>query len=417
MAAILHIEPITRQTPTPLSVGHTDYLSYGDRLGEEGESSGGADADLRMGCPMEPVDCGSTRSHIPLVKTIEYNPDYSRPLGNVYSETIHYLTPRKSLVPLRTKIRSGMSQGLRFNHLPSLNYIRRDLSGSDRMVVDPRPDIVNGLFLKDKIFQDKPNHPLEDWLQYDLTDNLSKSQVIDMRLDTDYISQMIKRCSRQIHSTPSEINTRHLEDISSIISSNIDSLPPIYGADQAIRQNLQDFKNRMVPHGFDLRSPGRLPVERLPRIDYNPFRFQAIAEVLDQTPLTDLNVEVVVGGGRTIEFLHAHTAVDRIAAFDDADFGVGSPIDIVYDMLDGLFTAQLFESFIRYHTFMTPETERELLNYPTKIKITKTIADEALIQLFRHDSKAGEEPLCGVYFDLALQSLAPMSAVLESYLS
>lgn len=413
MEAVLHIEPIIRQTRAPIAVGHTDYIFFGEKLTEDGENVGSTTSNMRLGCPLETPDIGSTRSCIPLVKTIEFLPDLSRDKGNIYSETIHYLKDRRFLIPFRSKLRSGLGQGMRLTHIPGLNLVRGHVSGDRHPVCDPRAEIVSDLLLRDQRFSNNNNKPLRDWLTEELTTSLSKMTVNTLSFDTTDINRMIHRYSDQVSRTSSDLTTHGLRDITSIIAPEIPLAPPHYYSEMAISRHLTEYRTLMTPSELDFRSFGRIPIDTLDNIDYNPFAFQGICDILDCIPLTDFNVDLVISQDASVNFYHEHIALDRFGQFEDNDSGLYQPQTILEDFLTGTILNEMLQKFVHYHSAMTPELEETICANPVKIKVLKTITDEAAVLLYRHNSAPDEPPLCGVYFDIALQSLAPMTIIPE----
>lgn len=413
MDAVLHIEPITRETHTPLHVGHTDYIFYGEKLTEDGENVGSTTSHMRMGCPLEALDLGSTRSHIPLAKTFEFMPDFTRDKGRVYLETLHYLKDKKFLVPYRTKLRSGLGNSLRINHLPSLNLARSDITGHEHYVCDPRAEIVADILLRDQMFSSRKNQPLKDWITDDLTTTLALRTTNELSFDTASTMSMINRYVGQVHHTPSELTATNLRDIMAIVAPERNMIPIAYLEDEPIIHHIVDAKNRFVPTEVDLRSLGRIQIEKVDRIDYNPFEFRDVCDALDNIPLTDFNVDVIVTPDDDIVFYHEHIALDRLGAFADNDMGLYSPSTILREYLDSSFLNNILQKFVRFHPNLTDEIEDLVYSSAIKLKIIKTITDEAAVLLYRYDSSSDSRPLCGVYFDIALQSLAPLSIIAE----
>lgn len=413
MEAVLHIEPIIRQTRAPIAVGHTDYIFFGERLNEDGENVGSTTANIRLGCPLETPDLGSTRSCIPLVKTFEYSPDFSRSKGNVYSETIHYFKDRKFLIPFRSKLRSGLGQNMRITHLPGLNLVREHITGETVPVCDPRAEIISDLLLTDSRFSENKNRPLRDWLTEELTTSLARTPVNALSFDTFDMARMIHRYGDQVSRTSSDLTQQSLKDIAAIVAPETNLIPRHYFTDDPVSRHLLDFRNRLVPHDLDLRSFGRLPIDTLDNIEYNSFAFQSVCDIIDCIPLTDFNIDLVINRNSDVEFYHEHVALNRLGQFEDNDTGLYTPRTILEHYLTENILNEMLQKFVHYHSDMTPEIEEIICSNPVKIKIIKTISDEAAVLLYRYNSLPDEPPLCGVYFDIALQSLAPMTIIPE----
>lgn len=432
MDAVLHIEPINRSIPAPITVGHKDFVFYGEKLTEDDENIGSpsssvllgcpfnpsySKSDFRVGCPLESLDVGSTQTSIPVIKTIEYAPDYTRPKGHVYTETLHYLKDNKHLIPFRSKIRTGLGQNSRITHLPSLNAIRHDITGHRETIKDPRSEIVADLLLRDQSFLRRNNYPLRDWINTELIGELDRTPVNELSFHTGKITSVIHRYINQVRSTSSELSTESLNTIRSVINPENKITPPVYFSKNAISKTLGDFREASINHGFDFSSLGRIPIERVERVEYNPFSFQDICDLIDRIPITDFNVDFVFGMEGNIEFYHEHIAFDRFSVFADNDLNLYPPGTIIKDYFDAFTLNEIIEKFITAHSGITNDIA-EILDYePVKIKIIKTITDEAAILLYRYNGTNHEPPLCGVYFDIAIQSLAPLSIIQEPLFS
>ena len=413
METVLHIEPIVRQTPAPLDIGYTDYLFYGETLSDEGENIGTPSSQITLGCPLEQPDYGSTRSHIPLVKTIDYMPDPHADKGHVYTETLHYLTDKKILIPYRTKIRSGLKAGSRITHLPSLNAVRKDIVGLNRTVMDPRSEIVSDTFLRDQMTQHRNNKPLHDWIADELNTHLSWQTTNDFSFDTTGISHTIERYVRQIHSTPHEFSGWHLREICDTIAPSHHFLPSRYRSQESLGFHLHQMKDRLIPNTYDFQSLGTIPVDALPLMEYNPKDFREICEYLDTIPLTDFNIDVVINADNEIHFYHEHIALNRFGVFADNEFGKYSAETILLEYLEGPFLGKILDCFLRYHRTLTDEVIDTISQGAVKIKLMKTLSDEAAVLLYPYNSASSDPPLCGVYFDMALLALAPMTIMPE----
>jgi hypothetical protein len=410
MEGVLHVEPIMRRINPPLTIGHTEGITFGKKLteNEEDDALGDPAVFMQLGSPLETVDLGSTQTCIPLVKTIEYMTDDSSTNGFVYSESIHYLKDQKYLIPLRTKIQSGRSEGLRIAHLPSLNFARTEISGNPENVCEVRSEIVSELVDKDKYFL-RNKRPVVDWLREELVHTLASSSITDIRFDTERLNQDIYNFIDEVERVPHEMNTHHLKRVMSKISLEGETIPVSFFSNDIIHKSILEVKQRVVPNSFNFKSVGRLPIDRIPNLEYNPLAFQGILGKLDRLSLTDYNIDVIVDIDHSISFVKEHVAVDRFADFSENS---GSLLGLSYnDIVNEETLRQLLDRFSLYHSAV--KGNDELMNIlqtePIKIKIIKTMSDEALILLYRYNSTSKDDPLCGVYFDIALQSLAPLT--------
>lgn len=413
MEGILHVEPIIRQINPPLTIGHTEGITFGSKIPEsdEDEVLGEPAVFMQLGSPLETVDYGSRQSHIPLVKTIECIADDSSPDGFVYLESVHYFKDHKFLIPLRTKIQSGRSEGLRISHIPSLNFARKEISGEFDPVQEVRSEIVSELVDKDKYFI-RNRKPIVEWIKEELVHTLSSSSITDIRFDTERLNHDIYNFIDEVERVPHEMNTHHLKKIFSKISLEGETVPVSYFSNDIIYNSILDVRQRIVPNNFNFKFSGRLPIDRIPNLEHNPLAFQGILGKLDRLSLTDYNVDVIVETDNSVSFIKDHVAFDRFGEFATSTFNIrpnfcSSERDIVSE--DTLRI--LLDRFSRYHTAVKDNEEllTILRTEPIKLKIIKTISDEALILLYRYNSTSKDDPLCGVYFDIALQSLAPLT--------
>lgn len=419
MEAVLHIEPITRHVQSPIAIGHNEMLYYGERFTDDKDNDnvGDPSSALRLGSPLADLDHGSTRSQIPLVKTFESMPDPTRDTGTVYIETLHYRNELNYLIPYRSKLRSLTNVGRRFNHLPSLNAARRSLTGCEQRVMDPRSEIVTDLLNRDMATSRRQNPPLKDWIGEEFSIDLAKTVINPMSFDTTELAGMINQYTNQVHQTSSELAPRDLLAIKRILMPSTQIIPLQYLSDSHIIKPLIDFKNRLEYNPVNLRSLGRIPIERLSAIEYNPVAFQGVLDLIDACPLTDFNVDVVVGVDDTIVFYHEHLAINRFGLYADNEIGVYSAQTILYEYFNGVVLNEILHKFVLYHGGITNEVEDQIQYNAVKLKLIKTITDEAAVLVYAFDSGPQDAPLCGVYFDIALQALAPMSVLEEPYLN
>ena len=82
-------------------------------------------------------------------------------------------------------------------------------------------------------------------------------------------------------------------------------------------------------------------------------------------------------------------------------------------ILNDITLGMILKKFAYEHKYVDENTRDIILHQPVKLKIIKTMTDEALILLYRYDSSKKEPPLLGVYFDIALASLAPLTILPE----
>jgi hypothetical protein len=365
-------------------------------------------------CVGEPLDTPEAGRHtqlqLPLVKTIGRTPDFTRDTGSLYVESIHYVH-NNHLIPFRSKVRSGLGASVRFTHLPSLNLSRSLITGFNHPVIDPRADIITDMMLRDNHFHKRPNMPLREWITEELTPKLAHQQWNEMTFDVGGINQMIARYKEQIHRTHSELTQRSLGDIAKSVVGDFSMVLPQYTVNEPIQRHRLDFANRLVPCPIDFKSYGELRFDNFSgdKMEYNPFTFQSFCDLLDAIPLSDFNVDVIVDTEGEIRHYIEHLAHDRIGMFQDNDTGIYAPTTLLKEYFDRMAMNDLLRTFAETHGGVTPEIEDVLSAEPVKIKLMKTITDEAAILVYRYDSGSDAELLCGVYFDIAAQSLSPMS--------
>lgn len=410
MESVLHIQPISREVERPLNIGHRDYISVGElSFKDEEEPLGEHAVQMLVGSPVDALDCGSQRTHIPLYKSFECMPDLGRPGKQVYLETIHYLKDQKYFIPVRTKIQSGTSQGMRLSNLPSINFIRQDISGDQVGVYDNRSTIISELLDRDGKLQSISHRPIIEWVKNDLIPYLDGSFITEVNFDVVNIERKIEALRSLLISTPSEINTYHLRDVKRLIDVESLTHPVQLYSKDVIAHSINDIERLCVPHGLDLKSHGKLNIGSICRLEYNPRSFQRICDIIDNVPLTDLNIDLISELDGSISFYHEHFAVHRLANLEDHDIGAWNSESLLEDLLNPTTLREIRKLFLLNHTQLSDLSHHVLSHYPVKIKIVKTIEDEAAIILYESNSSSKAEPLCGVYFDIALQSIAPVT--------
>lgn len=411
MESVLHAEPLVRAIDPPFSIGHHDYVFYGEAEGEDDER-GWALSHLKLGSPLQTPDLGSQRNQVSLVKTIGYYPDTSRHHGNIYTETLHYFDPeRKFLIPYRTKLRSGLNQYQRLNHLPSLNLIRNLLNFEESPIVDAHAAIVNDLLLQERLFEKRNNKYLKSWIAEDLSVYLDHKSYNNLSFNTADFTKTVKKFSDYIHQTPYEFSLHNLKSISQLFSSDPNLVPIQYLSDTPIYFNRDLLQNRLVNCPVDLKSYGRLAIESLSQIERNPYWAQSIADTIDALSLTDINIDLIVSTDNEIDFYLEHLGVDRFCQFEDNDLRHYKAEDVIKETFDGYLLNDFLKSLVEKHDMIGDEIREIITNEPIKLKLLKTLSDEAAILLYRCQTRSTDHPLCGVYFDLAVSSLAPLSVV------
>ena len=411
METVLHIEKISRAHNTPIAIGDTEHIFFGNGEFNEEDNVGSPAAHIRLGAPLEMVDMGNTQSTIPLVKTFEYTPDFNTDGEFVFSETIHYLTKDKYLIPCRTKLRSGKHSGSRFTHLPSLNHVRYDLTGDSRITCDPTSEIVDSLLKNDNHLRRIDKHPIVEWVRDDLSPTLSRIPTTSQFFNPTYKQLSIDRFKQAIIEAPyGDLSTRYLASTASILTHSPDIMSLRYTDPAPIMRSVIDLKNTIAHSNVDLRSYGKLKVDHLNMVVKNPTMFGEVIDFLDNLPLTDVNVELILADS---EIVHStvHAAADRFSVCEGNNSGIMPPLEILeYDLTPDVLL-DIVSRIVQYHPMMTQEIADHIVSHPIKIKIVKTILDESVILIYPYNSGPQDPPLCGVYFDIACLSLAPMSIV------
>lgn len=413
MSSILHFEPLRRQIAPPLAIGHSECVEFGSKLcaNPEEEEYAPPAASILMGAPLIDVTQSPAMDHVPLVKTIESVPDPDSDQGHIFCETLHFRTSDDLFIPIRHKVRSMSGGVARFTHLPSLNAVRQRLGGWSQPVADPRFEIINEMVLYDRYFHNNARHPIVDFVRDELLPAVSHATATPLHFDTHHVHQMVDTLVRDITNTPWEMNKHHLRMMLPNLVTNIHHLPVDLTSTDPVIVSLHDLKSRVQSHGVDLRSWGRIDISTIPRVDINPFRFRRIAELLDACPLTDLNIEAVVGVDNEIHMVPLYMAIDRLAEFSHCHQAVDDGDMAAEQLIHDVVNAKIMDLVFEHHTALTNE-QRDILNtQAVKLKIIKTLSDEALILLYRGGHTPTEEPLCAIYFDFALMSLAPLSII------
>lgn len=415
METLLHIEPITRAVTAPFSIGYNDILRYGDALVETGyEDLVEAAAETVVGCPLQDVVTGQapTRTYIPLMKTTEVMADSQRGGSPIYLETLHYLHDQAFLIPVRSKIHTGHRGGMRFSHLPNLNFVRGQISNAKwEGVKDVREECLGQLLENDLHFQRNEHHPVIEWLQSEMPNILEQQKHSTLTFDKEDMDQMFQSFMNRVRETPYDLGKRHLQTL--VRGMGIDSTPlPTYlDSSDIVSIPLISARRRAVKTPAELGSLGTLKIRDIPGLEHNPFAFLKYLNLIDGLLLTDFNIDVIVQPNNSISFYHDHYAANRLSVFQDHDLSGVNPVDLLTGLVNEVVLADLIRTFYTHHSFVDGRIRDIIQTEPVKLKLIKTITDEALILLFRHDSTDKDDALCGVYFDIALMSLSPMSVV------
>lgn len=419
MESILHLQPMVRAVLKPLTIGHKEYISLGEKTFEGEEDPLGEHASqLRVGSPLEEnVDYGSKRSHIPLLKTLQFSTD-SENGGHVFLETVHYIQDEKYLVPLRSKIMSGRSKGIRIAHLPSLNHIRWDICGPTPSVSETRSFIVEELLDHDSGFEQLRKYPIMDWLRDEFVSHLSTSNVTDVDFDARRLELVAHRFRNQVCDLPFDLSPRILKTLGRALSLEHECYPTAYYSNKAIGHSIKDLTRFIIPPEAPFENDGPIETNAIPGLIYHPASFSAVANLIDNIPLSSFNVDVILSVDNEIVFYHEHQAQTWTSRYYKGIKDIGGE-DLLSPLVNDMCIAEILKLFVMSHEYVRNNADvfEYLSTRAVKMKLIKTSEDEAVILLYRYNSSSTEDPLCGVYFDLALLSLAPLTTLENPILS
>jgi len=106
-----------------------------------------------------------------------------------------------------------------------------------------------------------------------------------------------------------------------------------------------------------------------------------------------------------------HVATNCFNVFEDNDVRAYDPDSILEYILLPKTLKRILSLFLQYHPGTAGYTSEIIHHQPIKMKLVKTSGEEAAVLLFPASSGPNDLPLCGVYFDLAWLSFAPMSLI------
>lgn len=274
-----------------------------------------------------------------------------------------------------------------------------------------RSSIVTNLLEHDSYFVKNHNSPVMDWLKNDLTNHLNSSQITDSEFSGKRLERMAYRFRNMVEATPHDVNQAHLKDLLRTIDLERHVYPTSLYSQDVISHPIKDVRRFMIFNPFDLSSQGKIPIHKIPCMLQDPPAFKDIADIFDTIPLTDFNVDVIFSVDNQILFRHDHVALHRMAAFKDHNIGAFSTESLLSSLVNEDTLTAILKLFVQHHHLLDDDTRMILNTQPIKIKLMKTIEDEACVILFKYNSSSKDDPLCGVHFDIALQALAPITVM------
>lgn len=414
MESILHIEPLVSEIKNEQSIGDTSFVYYGNGDLEEDDDVGHVAGRIRLGAPIEPIPGGPESQVIKLIKTFEYYPDPSGRFENIFSDTIH-LHHDKKFIPIRTSVRVGPSDMMKYSHLPSLDFARTYLTGSfpsaeASYVVDPISQMVDNLLTYDRMCKAKSRHPIIEWAKDDLIHILSKQYLVNSLFDGNFLIDRIIKFRNRIEDAPyTDLSPRYVSDLLKTLIVSKESVPNSYLTESPIRTTPAEFKLRTSSYFGNLKSYGSLQFSDKSSIEVNPKRFPFTLGYLDDFNFTDLNIDIIFADGRIVK-TYPHVVEDRIVriAFDFNE--LENPHNYIEDMITCDDITTILREFVHAYNYQD-HVVKTIMNEPLKIKIIKTITDQVAFLIYKFHTGPNDPPLCGVHFDIPLLALAPMSVV------
>ena len=411
MEAVLHIEKIEREVDFPLSFGDTDYLYYGESNNDDGMDEDAYTAEMRVGHPMTMADVGSTLSVIPMVKTFGVSKALDRNAPPLLTETTHVLADDKYLIPFKSKVHVGTTHAVRLSHLPGLRHIRNKIIGYEPRPQDPMGDIMEDLMTTDVRFQKKKAHPVMEWARDDLSHILANQAACPFGFAAKLFDDRITQFSNAILDVPYDLQRHNMRDVGRSILLQGENTPVDFCIPDVVSYSISTLRAGAIRGGDDLQSHGPLNVNHVPKMVRNPSYFNRVVEFFDQLPLTDINVDLLVTPRGEISLFHVNVAVNRMSWYSSEypDRGIGE--ELLRGSLDSNTIRKIVKSIATFHPMLSHSESELLVNHGVKLKIIKTIMDELTILIYPYQSDEKADPICGVYFDISLLSLAPLSIV------
>lgn len=407
MEIVLHAQKITRELNAPVHVGDEDYMFFGSKA--EGEDDIIHPSQIRLGSPLCEEFGSSHRDHIPMLKTFGFGPDFSEKGGRLYTETVHLITPTRDIIPFRTKIQSGPMKGTRISHLPNLNYIRNQFNLLTPPVRSPTPRIVDDLVESDDVFTSRTKHPIVEWIKEDLIDDIEALPSAELSFSDSPISYRIGKFLNSVEgSSYHDMNKRTLTNVANTIVPNPMGLPIMFQQREVAYNRLGNLIKSNRSNDYNLDSYGNITTPDISSILRNPRGFGDVLEFLDSLPFSDVNVDVVMNG-REILLFHSSFMVNRYSTDARPTTGELSEWHPDRFWFDHACLKKVVTRFIKRFSWDKPNLVDYIQTHPIKLKIVKTISDEAVVFIYEAASGENAEPLCGAYFDIALMSLAPFS--------
>ncbi len=414
MESILHIEPLTAEIKDEESVGETECVFYGSGELEEDDDVGRLASYIRLGAPLETIPVGLVSIPVRLAKSFELYPDLTGRYRNVFTETIHFIN-KGQFVPIRTSVRVGPGETLKYTHIPSLDFARSSIAGSfpsalPYYVRDPLSEMIDGIVKNDRSLKRKCRHPFVEWVNDDLHHLLSKQTTAISKFNGSHLVDKVTRFKNHVMDAPcTDMSSRYISDVIKNLLDGREYIPLWYQTDNPIRRTFDDFRIKTINHSGDFRSLGDISFIDKSSIITNPKKFLKTLNYLDSLPFTDLNIDIVFADGE-ISKVYTHIALDRISNFA---FDWDQKESCVADMTHHLYVEDILEILREFVDYLQGRNEviDRLILEPLKIKIVKTIKDQVAFLIYHYNSGPEDSPLCGVYFNIPLLSLAPITLI------
>lgn len=409
MDTYLHIEPMHRVVNGPLSAGSTNFISFGERDLENDGYAG-----IVVGAPLTSIDSGAHCSQIPLMKSFEITNGSKRDDERVITETISFLTKDMSLLPVRTKIHTGSSEGNRICHTPSLNRVRELIVGMAFPVIPVNTEVVDILLNDDVQFQAMRDSQVAEWMRYDLMARLVRCPIGHVDFDGYATKKMVFEFANTACDIAGDMSIMQARELEGILNPESAAIPLRYADAHPIETRLALTNVGRISTGGDFKLADPLRIDHLPNIDRNPTAFRQILSLIDTLPLTDLNIDLVVGNDDDVLAVYANCVANRVRDYISGTSSAETAKLLMANLVNAPVVHEIMEKFATSHSSCSDDKIYHQISLrPIKLKIIKTIRDEILILLYAIDSTAKDLPICGVYYDIAIESLASMGLMFK----
>jgi hypothetical protein len=325
------------------------------------------------------------------------------------TSTLHYIFDEKTVVPYRTKIETGPQAGNVVTHMPNLNYIRSAVFGASGISTDCTSAIVEEVV---KIQQTGRRSSFSgEWAEENLIPIVERCP--STRLDfgsrwfLDFGDGLIEEMDKVDGYSFGGSDADRLVDmvippmkyLPTAFSSYTENAAPMNHLWPLYYRNFSEWNN-----GTPIEIPNLPPKARFMT---NPTGFPSTLNFLDRLPFTDVNVDILMTVEKVHHFVNSGI-YNRYSGYSLRNLG-----NIEYDeQLELLFPIDVLRwvvmEFSRSPGFHW-QVAYEIETRPIKMKIVKTIGEEASVFIYDYASDEKAAPICGAYFDISLVSLAPTS--------